>query len=523
MMYAFVWTLPAQKLLLLVGLAWKYGDTLRPADFLACVPEIITAGLLTSGYRQWHHLRWRRMSFGLVATFIMCLSWIVIALWLATGTPVSYHFLLQFIREPALWYTSIASSHIGLSLVFTAVTLCVLWGGVVILQRRFTSTRLFPLWNTKGMQLTLLAFALLWQGSLVSIASPTFQLAFLAPLTRGSLVVILGDHGEIFPEERAGEVGRGQHVYEPSLHSPLLVFFPNRQGRNRDLMKEKCEMIYNPTVLASLPTLASAFQTAQPFKHIMIDGLFDADFLQQLANEFYPTNDPRWQRFENDNEGKLGVSNSEQNLPPLIRDFVRELNAEPFLKYVAALTGIEGLIPDPYLGGAGMHCIPRGGKLAIHANFNTHPLMKLDRRLNLLIYLNTDWQESYGGHLELWDRTMRQYGRRILPVFNRTVLFLTDDFSFHGHPEPLNCPPDRVRKSIAMYYYTNGRPESELQNSGSHGTLFQERPRDHRQPAAVARSTNPLRGQPAHTPQVTQQQQASVSLVALARRWLGWR
>jgi hypothetical protein len=288
-------------------------------------------------------------------------------------------------------------------------------------------------------------------------------------------------------------------------------------------MKGKHEMIYNPTVLASLPTLASTFQFARPFKHVVIDELFDADFLQQLADEFYLTNDPRWQRFENDNEGKLAISNSEQNLPPRIRDFVRELNAEPFLKYVAALTGIDGLIPDPYLGGAGMHCIPRGGKLGIHADFNSHPLMKLDRSLNLLIYLNTDWQESYGGHLELWDRAMQHCVQRILPIFNRTVLFLTDDYSFHGHPEPLNCPPDRVRKSIAMYYYTNGRPESELQTSGSHGTLFQERPHAHQHSAAVARSTNPSRGQPAHTPQVIQQQQASVSLVALAKRWLGWR
>jgi len=282
-------------------------------------------------------------------------------------------------------------------------------------------------------------------------------------------------------------------------------------------------MVYNPTVLASLPTLASAFQTAHPFKHVVIDRLFDADFLQQLAEEFYPTNDPRWQRFENDKEGKLAISNSEQNLPLLTRDFVRELNAEPFLKYVAALTGIDGLIPDPYLGGAGMHCIPRGGKLAIHADFNIHPLMKLDRRLNLLIYLNKDWHESYGGHLELWDRAMQHCVQRILPIFNRTVLFLTDDFSFHGHPEPLNCPPKHVRKSLAMYYYTNGRPESELQNSGSHGTLFQERPYDHQHPTAVAQSTNPSREQPAYAPQVTQQQQGSVSLVYLAKRWLGWR
>jgi Rps23 Pro-64 3,4-dihydroxylase Tpa1-like proline 4-hydroxylase len=288
-------------------------------------------------------------------------------------------------------------------------------------------------------------------------------------------------------------------------------------------MKGKHEMIYNPEVLASLAQLAPVFHTAQPFKHIVIDGLFDTGLLQQLAAEFYPTSDPRWQRFENDKEGKLAISNSEQNLPPLSRDFVRELNAEPFLKHVVTLTGIDGLIPDPYLGGAGMHCIPRGGKLGIHADFNVHPLMKLDRRLNLLIYLNTDWQESYGGHLELWDRAMQHCVQRILPIFNRTVLFLTDDFSFHGHPEPLTCPPDRVRKSIAMYYYTNGRPESELQNSGSHGTLFQERPHNHQRATTIAQPTSPSHEPPAHASSATQQQQAPGSLVSRAKRWLAWR
>lgn len=244
--------------------------------------------------------------------------------------------------------------------------------------------------------------------------------------------------------------------------------------QNQDVLSFSGE-VYNRRIFDSLSTLASGFQTAHPFKHVVIDGLFNDDFLQQVADEFYPVDDVRWQRFENDEEGKLAISNSEQHFPPLVRTFVRELNAEPFLKKLAALTGIEGLISDPYLGGAGMHCIPRGGKLGVHADFDVHPLMHVDRRLNLLIYLNKNWQESYGGHLELWDREMRHCVQRILPIFNRTVLFLTDDFSFHGHPNPLTCPPERTRNSIAMYYYTNGRPAEERRNLPNHGTIFPER------------------------------------------------
>jgi hypothetical protein len=112
--------------------------------------------------------------------------------------------------------------------------------------------------------------------------------------------------------------------------------------------------------------------------------------------------------------------------------------------------------------------------LKVHADFNRHTRLQLDRRLNLLCYLNRDWREEYGGHLELWDREMKACVKRILPVFNRCVVFSTTDFSYHGHPDPLNCPKGWSRKSLALYYYTNGRPLDE--RSGQHSTLFQLRP-----------------------------------------------
>jgi Rps23 Pro-64 3,4-dihydroxylase Tpa1-like proline 4-hydroxylase len=93
----------------------------------------------------------------------------------------------------------------------------------------------------------------------------------------------------------------------------------------------------------------------------------------------------------------------------------------------------------------------------VHADFNRHEKLNLDRRLNLLLYLNRDWKEEYGGHLQLWTRDMGRCVVKVLPVFNRCVVFSTTDFSYHGHPDPLTCPPGRTRKSIAMYYYTNGR------------------------------------------------------------------
>lgn len=234
--------------------------------------------------------------------------------------------------------------------------------------------------------------------------------------------------------------------------------------------------IFEPAVFNGLADHAAAFQAAQPFRHVVVDGLFRPEFLRRVAEAFYPLDDPRWHRFgDKSRQVKLALQ-SDYAQPPAVRELIHELNAEPLLRRLSALTGVQGLVPDPYLEGAGMHQIPPGGKLAVHVDFNKHSIMKLDRRLNLIVYLNEDWPDAYGGHLELWDRDMTHAVERVAPLFNRMVVFLTDDFSHHGHPDPLACPPGRTRKSVAMYYYSNGRPAEEIDAQADHSTLFVERP-----------------------------------------------
>jgi len=143
-------------------------------------------------------------------------------------------------------------------------------------------------------------------------------------------------------------------------------------------------------------------------------------------------------------------------------------NSEPFLQFLEGMTGIEGLIPDPYFEGAGYHETSAGGKLGIHADFRLHKRLHLARRLNLLIYLNKDWKPEYGGALELWDPNMSHCVKSVLPTFGRCVVFSTDEKSFHGHPDPLTCPDDVKRRSVALYYYTASRKiYEELPASGT--------------------------------------------------------
>lgn len=217
----------------------------------------------------------------------------------------------------------------------------------------------------------------------------------------------------------------------------------------------------------------SSYANARPFPHVVFDNFFDPALLDLVLSEFPKPGEIKWQRFDKAQEIKL-ASASETSFGPTTRLLLYHLNSITFLDFLSSVTGIANLIPDPCFDGGGLHQIERGGKLAVHADFNNHPRYGLNRRLNALLYLNKDWREEYGGHLELWNRDMTRREAKILPVFNRFMVFGTTDFTYHGHPDPLQCPEGMTRKSLALYYFTNGRPAEEI--TGEHSTIFRGRP-----------------------------------------------
>ena len=219
-------------------------------------------------------------------------------------------------------------------------------------------------------------------------------------------------------------------------------------------------------------SLRDQFRGAEPFPHVVLDGLFEDAALDRVLAAFPPPDSAVWRLFDNPRERKLGIREGLGWEDERIAAFLLAASAPPMLEFLERLSGIDGLVPDPYFAGGGLHQIVRGGFLKVHADFNWHPKLRLDRRLNVLVYLNRDWREEYGGALELWEPEGKRAAKSILPVFNRTVIFATSDTSLHGHPRPLQCPEDRSRKSISLYYYTNGRPEEE--RSAPHDTRFLE-------------------------------------------------
>ena len=211
-----------------------------------------------------------------------------------------------------------------------------------------------------------------------------------------------------------------------------------------------------------------AFKTASPFQHVVFDDFLPQEVVDLLIGEFPGPDDVEWEVHGPGRTAKAGdrhidklATSDETKFGPFTRHFMGQLNSGTFLAFLEDLTGTEGIIADVSYNNCGMHSTGRGGKLMIHTDVNRHPLgVKMHQYLNLLLYLNPDWEEEYGGHLELWSQEKKPV-HRILPVANRIVIFDTGTGSFHGHPHPLKCPPERRRNSLALYYYLRDRPSSE--------------------------------------------------------------
>lgn len=192
---------------------------------------------------------------------------------------------------------------------------------------------------------------------------------------------------------------------------------------------------------------------ADPYPHIAIDDFVSPSILEACLEDFPKAPDSDSESFNRAQE-RFKTSYNPDHLSPRVRSFFYSLNSRPFISFLENMTGIKGLIPDPYYLGGGFHETKTGGHLDVHADFNYHPVMKVERRLNLLIYLNKDWKREYGGSLEIWDQEMKGCVERVTPDFGRCVVFSTNATSFHGHPDPINHPNGEPRRSIALYYYT---------------------------------------------------------------------
>lgn len=204
----------------------------------------------------------------------------------------------------------------------------------------------------------------------------------------------------------------------------------------------------------NLGEMRAAYQSATPYPHIVIDNFLDPGVAEAAISEFPPLDPAQWNYYLHTNERKFSNTDPE-SWGPTLQEILQQLNSPRFVDFISKLIGIDDLVADPELEGGGLHQSTTGGFLNIHADFTVHPHKRdWQRRANILLYLNDDWHPEYGGDLELWSADMKRCVKKVSPVANRVLIFTTDPTSFHGHPEPMSCPPGVARRSLALYYFS---------------------------------------------------------------------
>jgi Rps23 Pro-64 3,4-dihydroxylase Tpa1-like proline 4-hydroxylase len=207
-----------------------------------------------------------------------------------------------------------------------------------------------------------------------------------------------------------------------------------------------------------------------PFKFLVFDGFLLNDITDDLIQEYPHVNKEDWDNRTFINQKNKFSKNTFLENEPLLNNFFKEVNSPKFINLISEITGIENLLADDELFGGGLHQSINGAFLDVHVDFNIHPKTNFHRRLNLIVYLNKNWEESFNGYLELWDMKNKKQIANIKPCFDRFVIFETNEISFHGHPKKLNTPLDVSRKSLAVYYYTKNRDENEI--AEEHNTIY---------------------------------------------------
>lgn len=233
------------------------------------------------------------------------------------------------------------------------------------------------------------------------------------------------------------------------------------------------ESIFNPEIFntTTVSGLKTFFDNGQPYRHFYFDGFLKEEFANLLYSKFPPIDD--MSRTYNGLNEKKSEGTNFANFDPSFQQLKDSLNSPELRQWLSNITGIKDVFSTDDALGAGVHQGENGSYLDIHIDFNIHPKLDVHRRLNLLVFLNKNWKEEYGGKFELWNKDVTELGNAYLPSWNRCVVFETSEISYHGYAT-IHVPPGETRKSFFSYYYTKEREGA----NGYHDTVFKARPEE---------------------------------------------
>ena len=215
--------------------------------------------------------------------------------------------------------------------------------------------------------------------------------------------------------------------------------------------------------------LSDEFNTNNPFNHIVIDDFLNTQYAEELQEKF-PSNYDNWHKYCNPIEYKYAFDDI-NSLDATIKDYFYLLSCPQFVTIMNKLTKINNLEMDPFLHGAGLHAHGRYGKLDIHLDYEKHPFCNKERRINIILFLNKEWNTRWNGANELWNNNVTKCMKKTEIKFNRAIIFQTNDVSWHGMPEKVLCPENIFRKSLAYYYISpiiTSKPEDHYRSKATY-------------------------------------------------------
>jgi dTDP-glucose 4,6-dehydratase len=234
----------------------------------------------------------------------------------------------------------------------------------------------------------------------------------------------------------------------------------------------------------NIDDLKNKFSGAEPFDHIIIPNFLKDEYAELLFKEFpEDVESGKWYKYNNPLEKKYARDDI-KNFPIHLKEFFYLLSTNEITETFSNLSSIPFLECDPYLHGAGLHVHPTGGTLHMHLDYEKHPFIDKERRLNVILYMSKDWKEEWNGETQLWDKNMEQCAVKSPVKFNTAIIFKTNNISWHGLPEKICCPEGVLRKSIAYYYISPIVSDADENKVGNNGTgyrtkaTYTKRPQD---------------------------------------------
>jgi Rps23 Pro-64 3,4-dihydroxylase Tpa1-like proline 4-hydroxylase len=231
--------------------------------------------------------------------------------------------------------------------------------------------------------------------------------------------------------------------------------------------------------------LTNKFNSAQPFEYIIINNFLKDDIAEKISNE-YPQNLNEYHKYDNPLEIKYAYDNID-NMSKNIKNVFFALCSNKIIDAFKIITDNDKIEYDPTCHGGGLHIHPNNGRLHMHLDYEKHPILENKQRyLNIILYLTKDWDQSWGGQTELWNKDMLECIVKSNVEFNTALIFKTTEKSWHGLPEPIKCPDDKYRKTLAFYYLvpleSNNDNNNNKKGAGKDGyrtkAVFTKRPQD---------------------------------------------